>query len=216
MKILTMPQRSPEWYEARRGVFTSSEFGMFLVNTGKVAENARQNLIDQKLGEAADGEDCPPNYADYWMKRGTMLETAARDAFQQHVGFLMDEVGFILHDNGRIGCSPDGALARGGFVETGLEMKCPSGKIQVKRLREGVLPDEYRCQVHGCMVVTGADEWHFWSWHPNLPPLHVWVKRDDFTEQLAAGLHSIAEEYRRQEIALAALWRAAFEQKGAA
>ncbi|MDB6080166.1 MAG: Exonuclease [Akkermansiaceae bacterium] len=204
-----MPQRSPEWFAARRGVITASEIGPFVFNAGKVAETARQNLIDTKLGESADGDDCPPSYEDYWMKRGTLREPEAIEAFSVHTGEETKQVGFILHDSGLLGCSPDG-------FEVGLEMKCPSGKIQIKRLREAVLPDEYRCQVHASMIVTGADEWHFWSWHPNIPPFHVLVKRDDFTRQLEDGLLALAAELKRQQEDLSAVWNAYFGSEVAA
>lgn len=224
MKIISCIQRDPAWFAARRGVITASEVGPFVFNTGKVADGARQKYIDDKLGEAADGDDCPPSYEDFWMKRGTRMEPEALEAFRLHTGEETRDVGFILHDCGLIGCSPDGLIPDGiapdedwqgevtaDFYASGLEMKCPKGSVQIRRIREGVLPDEYKCQVHTSMIVTGADEWHFWSYHPNIPPLHVLVRRDDFTKKLEDGLLALAAEMKRQQQQLDRAWRNYFE-----
>lgn len=157
---------------------------------------AAQELIDQKIGELEDGDDCPPSYDDYWMKRGRLLESSAFDAYAAHTGNEVEQVGLITHDVLPIGCSPDGLVSDRTF---GLELKCPSGKIQYKRIREGVCPEEYVCQIHGSMVVTGAPYWDFFSWHPSISSFYIRVHRDDFTERLAKGLTEIAQELLAQK-----------------
>ncbi|MDB6080477.1 MAG: hypothetical protein JWO82_4224 [Akkermansiaceae bacterium] len=47
---------------------------------------AAQEIIDSKLGEDADGDDQPPDYGDFWTKRGVRLEPDALDAYCDHVG----------------------------------------------------------------------------------------------------------------------------------
>ena len=61
-------------------------------------------------------------------------------------------------------------------------------KTHAKYVMDGVLPDAYRQQVHGSMYVTGLDEWHFFSYFPTLNPLHVIVKRDDYTEKIGQAM----------------------------
>lgn len=190
-----MPQRSPEWFEIRRGKITGSEIGKFVMNTDKKALDARQNLIDAKIGEEADGDDSPPNYEDYWMKRGTRLEAEALNAYTLHTGYEVEQVGFVSHDTLPLGVSPD-ALVNGRAF--GLEMKCPSGKIQVKRLREQVCPEEYLPQIWLSMIVTGADRWHFWSYHPVLPAFHIVVTLGEIPANFESGVLALVLEFQRQ------------------
>jgi hypothetical protein len=175
-----------------------------------------QALIDEIMGEQADGDDRPPDFDTFWTKRGTEMEPIALADYERRTGYTVDQVGFILHDCGKFGCSPDGLVIRSitcpPWGDThGLEIKCPEGKTHLRYLREGVLPQEYVCQVHASMAVTGFDRWDFFSFHPNLPPLLLTVERDDFTDQLERGLIALGEEMRRQEIALAEKWREEFE-----
>lgn len=192
MKIHNVIQRSPEWYALRRRLFTASEVGKFVVNTDKKSIDARQNLIDSKIGSLADGDDSPPNYEDFWMKRGTRLEPESMEAFQNHTGQEVYSVGLVEHDTLPIGCSPDG-LIRG--PNHGVEGKAPCGKVQIARLREKVLPAEYVCQIHHSMIVCEAEFWDFWSWHPMLPPFYIRTYRDNFTAEFEKGLRDMCENF---------------------
>ena len=252
MKIFNFPQRSPEWFEIRKGCITSSRVGMFCAEPFGITYNvetikamlrvneipfkgvtlrdelialipnveahkkltpAAQTLIDEIMGEQADGEDRPPDWDTFWTKRGTEMEPVALADYERRTGNTVERVGFILHDCGKFGCSPDGLVSAKtwSLPKQGLEIKCPEGKTHLRYLREGVLPNEYVCQVHASMAVTGLDRWDFFSFHPNLPPLLLTVERDDFTNQLERGLILLGEEMRRQEIALAEKWREEFE-----
>lgn len=192
-------QRSPEWFELRRGRITGSEIGKFVYNTDKKSLDARQNLIDAKIGEEADGDDSPPNYEDYWMKRGTRLEGDALSAYESHTGYEVEQVGFVSHKTLPLGVSPDALVSNRTF---GLEMKCPSGKIQHKRLRERVCPEEYLPQIWLSMIVTGTEQWHFWSWHPRLPAFHTVVTRAEIPAGFEAGVLALVAEYLRQKAEL--------------
>lgn len=252
MKIFDFPQRSPEWFEIRKGVITASRVGMFCaepfgicltVPEIKSALDAQgiaykgltkrddllsilpnadayrrlvdpaQALIDEIMGEQADGDDRPPDFDTFWTKRGTEMEPIALADYERRTGYTVEPVGFILHDCGKFGCSPDGLVSAKtwSLPKRGLEIKCPEGKTHLRYLREGVLPNEYVCQVHASMAVTGLDRWDFFSFHPNLPPLLLTVERDNLTDNLERGLLLLAMEMRRQEIALAAKWREEFE-----
>lgn len=255
MKILDHPQRSPEWFAARKGLITASKVGMFcaepfaisltipeiksLLDASGIAYKstlkrdeliailpnaeayrgivpAAQALIDATLGEAADGEDRPPDAGNYWTRRGTEMEPEAVAAYEAKTGHKVTSVGLCIHDSGRFGASPDGLVYDTTVVEPilshGLEIKCPEGKVHLEYRRAGVVPPIYLCQVHCQLAVTGCDFWDFWSYHPNLPPLLVRSYRGYFTEQLEKGLIALGEEMRRQEIELAKDWRDEFEK----
>ena len=262
MRIIEHEQRSPEWFAARKGLFTASKVGPFcaepfaisltvaeikaLLDTAGAAYKstmkrdellailpnaedymalvpAAQTLIDATLGEAADGEDRPPDYGTFWTRRGTEMEPEAVAAYESKTGHAVTGVGLCIHDSGHFGASPDGLVYQdftrlcGNVLVTdttlshGLEIKCPEGKTHLRYLRAGTIPDEYLCQVHCQLAVTGCAFWDFFSYHPNLPPLLVRIERDEFTERLCAGLIALGEEKRRQEKALAEAWRAEFE-----
>ena len=230
-----MPQRTPSWYAIRRGKFTASEFGMWVANPDKDATSRKafQNAIDAKLGDEADGDDTDLGFENYWMKRGTRLEMDALAAYESRTNYHVDQFGFVEHESGCFGCSPDGLIFDRSHADSyeidpatgkewylsrlmhGLEMKCPKGSTQVKYLREGVLPAEYVCQVHGSMAITGAAYWDFWSWHPNLPSFCIRTHRDEFTERMFAGLLRLASDYEDARRKLANMWDD-FHREGAA
>jgi hypothetical protein len=187
MKILNTPQRTPEWYSARRGIPTCSRFDSILTpKTGKPSAG-QDKLINELIAEAI----MPPEqgvintYVSAEMEQGMILEAEARCAFElQFATAPVGEVGFILHDSGSFGGSPDALVGD----HSGVEIKCPQGATHVGYVRANELPPEYRCQVHGYMIVTGRNEWEFFSYARNLPPLRVLVRRDDFTASLEREL----------------------------
>lgn len=221
-------QGSEEWLRLRRGKITASESGPFLLNSGKVAEGARQKLIDKKLAEWAGESEA--NFQNDAMKRGTALEPIAREQYRKMLGLPCAEVGFISHITLPLGCSPDDlVLSRelvdsdnggtlGGCLIGGAEIKAPQGNTQIRYLRERVLPEEYKFQVHHCMAITGAAWWDFFSFCPRvtqwtktremwvcdawengkIPSFYIRTHRDGFTEQLERGLIEISNEFNRQ------------------
>jgi putative phage-type endonuclease len=203
MILHDIKQRTPEWFQIRRGIITASEVGKFLINTDKKALDARQNLIDKKLGEVADGDDTEPSYESYWMKRGTLLEPESISAYESKTGHEVTQIGFVQHDTLPIGCSPDGLVTG---TKSGIEGKVVAGKTQIARLREKVLPAEYLCQIHHSMIVCEAPWWDFWSFHPNLPSFHIRTYRDGFTDQLERGLIELCAEYARQKSWIRDVW----------
>lgn len=179
-------QRSEEWMRARNSRITASESGPFILNTGKVAEGARQKLIDQKLAEWAG--EFKDNYQDDAMKRGNALEPIAREQYRIMLQMPILEVGFISHDTLPLGCSPDAlVLARDTdendtpesierLIVGGSELKAPQGRTQIRYLRDGVLPKEYEYQVHHSMAIAKAPWWDFYSF---CPLVTKWIKTRD-------------------------------------
>ncbi|RRJ97828.1 hypothetical protein Ga0100231_005050 [Opitutaceae bacterium TAV4] len=196
MKVFKdIEQGTPEWLNLRKGHPTASRFSEVLTATGKLSKQA-QGYICELIGETF----CPE--FEYWKgnaytERGKELEAEARDAFATHTGLKVEQVGFCLADDGLLGCSPDGLIVGSdGQYVAGVEIKCPTPKTHVAYMLGDGLPDEYRQQVHGSMVVTGLSEWHFWSYFPNMMHVYVIVRRDDYTEALAASLAAFVKDYR--------------------
>lgn len=193
IQFLDHAQGTPEWLDARRGRFTASEFGKFVMRGDAKAIKAYENNLATKVGEFVDGSDCPPDYQDYYMKRGNMLESSALAAYAAHTGHEVEKVGLAIHTVLPLGFSADAVVNARAF---GLELKCPSGKIQLQRLREKVVPEDYVCQIHGSMFLMDVPHWDFFSWHPKLPAFYIRVHRNAFTENLGAGLLAFGHDLR--------------------
>jgi hypothetical protein len=195
MTPLETPQRSVEWFEARRGLPTCSRFDQILTPVDGKPAKAQEALINSLIAESI----CPPKEGFIRgpmtedMMYGMKLEAEARCAFEfeYSAGLPVTECGFMLHDSGTFGGSPDALVGEVG----GVEIKCPLESTQVGYVRAGVLPKEYRCQIHGYLIVSGRQWWDFFSYARHLPHLYLRVHRDDFTAKLEHELHAFVARY---------------------
>lgn len=179
MRIIDCEQGSPEWFAARLGKPTASEFDKIITAGGKASTQA-DGLMHKLLAELITGKPAVFTESD-WMKRGKEFEAEARDFLAFQTDTEIRQIGFVTTDCGSFGCSPDGMYAEGGC-----ELKCPSPAVHVSYLLAGRLPSEYVPQVQGSMLVTGAPWWDFVSYHPDMPPLILRIERDEaYHEALA-------------------------------
>uniref|UniRef100_A0A6M3LQL9 Putative exonuclease n=1 Tax=viral metagenome TaxID=1070528 RepID=A0A6M3LQL9_9ZZZZ len=189
---LDVKQGSEEWFAARRGIPTSSEFGRIIGVTGKIS--TAKSYLYELAGARITGVD-KGNFQSAAMARGTEMEPEARAYCELVMGVEVEQVGFILDDSKRYGCSPDGL-----FGDTGLEAKCPSVHVHIGYLLAGVLPSDYFAQVQGSMLVTGFSHWWFCSYFPGLPALILDVQRDwEFTAKLSVALKDFCNELNELE-----------------
>ena len=65
-----------------------------------------------------------------------------------------------------------------------------------RQLLNGVLPDDYRQQVHGSMAVTGLRTWYFISYCRGLRPFVIKVEWDEYTDKIKEALDEFKAEYR--------------------
>ena len=189
MIVLDCEQRSPEWYAARLGVCTASEFAKILSPTGKASTQADTYLY-RLLGEWLTGKP-EEGYKNYWMDRGSNYEEEARDYFSLQTDHQVKQVGFVYQDERKlIGCSPDGLLDPTG----GMEMKAPSPGVHVRYLLRGELPTDYIPQVQGSMWITESPFWYFVSYHPDAPSVIIRVERDEkYIEKLAFAVNNFID-----------------------
>jgi hypothetical protein len=198
MKTVEVAQRSQAWFDARRGLPTCSRFDAILTpKTGKPAA-AQETLINSLIAESI----APPaegfvraEYVSEEMEQGMKLEAEARCAYElEFAPAPVSEAGFLLHDSGLFGGSPDALVGEVG----GCEIKCPLLATHIGYVRNGALPDAYRCQVHGYLIVTGRAWWSFFSYARGAEPLHLTVTRDDFTAKLEAELFAFCARYNAE------------------
>lgn len=186
MRIFSCQQGSPEWFALRSGIPTASRFHLLVTSSGQ-----RSRSFDRLLRSLAQERLCPGNPSvdpqTSAMLRGQRLESEARGFFEVWFGEHIEQVGFILHDSGLCGCSPDGLLSG-----AGLEIKCPLLKTHLSYVEQGILPARYKAQVQGSMFVTGLDRWFFLSYHPGQAPLIVEVRKEPtFIEELRSAIWDI-------------------------
>jgi hypothetical protein len=192
MQILDLKQGSPEWWQARAGIPTASEFGSLITPLGKARTGQGvETYLHRKLAERWLQGPLPGAYYGGATEQGTLREPEALRWYALTRKRPIKPAGFVLSDDGRIGCSPDGLFADG----TGIESKCPDIHTHIGYLLAGGLPAEYVAQVQGAMLVTGAPRWTFLSYSRGLPPLDLVVERDE--EFLAALAGALAEFGRR-------------------
>jgi hypothetical protein len=190
IQIIDCEQGSAEWFAARAGIPTASEFSTVMAK-GKDggASVTRAKYLRQLAGEILTEEPAPEGYSNAHMERGKIMEDEARDYYAFVHSVEPQRVGFIR--NGRKGGSPDSLIGTDG----GLEIKTAIPAVQIERLQRGTLPPEHRAQVQGSLWVTERDWWDFISYWPKLPPLVVRVYRDeDYIAQIAKAVDAFNEE----------------------
>lgn len=173
IQIFDCEQNSPEWYAARLGIPTASEFHTVMAVGPKGGKSAtRVAYLNKLAGEILTG-DPMPTYTNSDMERGKEQEDEARDLYTFTAEAELRRVGFVR--SGMAGCSPDSLVGTQG----GLEIKSAAPHIQIDRILKDELPSEHKAQVHGSMWVCGRAWWDFMSYCPKLPPFVKRVYRDE-------------------------------------
>ena len=200
MKIIDCQQGTAEWKQARCGVVTASCLDKIITpSTGKLSAAAPKYLA-RLAAEWFIGEPME-DYVSPYMVRGTDLEAEARLWYSFDSGHDVQQVGFIVRDDGLVGCSPDGLIGDDG----GLELKNPGiEQHMVYVLNDRLLVSDYRTQVQGCMFVTGRKWWDLCSFSPVLPSIRVRVERDEeFIAAMAAAVDQFVERLEEAKRKLA-------------
>ena len=181
MQIIDCEQGSPEWFAARAGIPTSSEFSTVMA---KGEGKTRKTYMLKLAGEIITGEPMS-SYSNGDMERGKLMEDEARDLYAFMTDNEPQRVGFIR--SGNAGASPDSLIS----INGGLEIKSALAHIQIERLLADTLPSEHKAQVFGCMWIAEREWWDFTSYCPKLPLFVKRVYRDE------VYIAKIAEEVDR-------------------
>lgn len=204
MKIHMCPQGEAEWNQLRVGRVTASALDNLLTPRFKIRDGETpRTYLFQKVAEGFKNRPLEDEaFATYDTEQGQILEDEARReycfSFKAKNERLID-AGFVEHDDGRFGCSPDALIGEA----SGLEIKCPKFKTHVRYLLTGELPDDYAAQVHGSMYATGRPRWVFMSYARGFPPFVLTVRRD---EAICAKIgEALAGFYKLYDAAMAKL-----------
>lgn len=199
-----VPQGDESWFRLRLGVPTASCFDRILTPAKGEPSSQARKYIAELIGEQL-ATFLPANVQTYTsraMDWGQQTEAEARRFYQMERDTDVANGGFCLHDSRKWGASPDGLIglthpANSEPVRaTGaLELKCPQPGTQVEYLMDRKLPAEYRWQVHGHLIVTGAAWCDFLSYCPGLPPLLLRVEPGPDTDKLRVALDAFSGRY---------------------
>ena len=189
-----MDQRTDEWFKARLGKATASNFRKILakVKSGEAADrrNYRAQLVIERLtGQHQD------SYSNAAMQWGTEQEPFARIAYMAQTGNEVQEVGFVDHRELLAGASPDGYIGEHGLIE----IKCPVSATHIETLKSHACPAEHYAQVQGQIWITGRDWCDFVSYDPRMPErLQLFITRvgrdADYIDTLAKEVKAFLDE----------------------
>jgi putative phage-type endonuclease len=178
--IVQLPQGSTEWLAYRLTRRNASESAAVL---GISPWTTPYQLWLHKTGRAE------PKVTQA-MQRGTDLEPAARAAYEDQTGLIMQP---LVLESGTYSASLDGMTLEGDLV---LEIKCPLRGTRSELWQDvldGSIPEHYAVQVQHQLMVSGATTAHLWVFDGSKGLLHA-IERD---EAAMARIQTAWDEFQR-------------------
>jgi hypothetical protein len=189
MRILGCEQGSEEWFRARMGMPTASEFATVMASgRGGGESKTRRTYMLKLAGEILTGEPME-NYSNAHMERGKDMEGEARDLYSFMTDAEPERVGFIV--NGPKGCSPDSLLGSSGMLE--VKTKLPHLLLDV--LIKDQFPPEHKAQCQGALWVAEREWIDIAVYWPKLP---LFVKRAYRDEPYIASLAAAVDDFNTE------------------
>lgn len=195
VEIVDCEQNSPEWFEARLGVVTASNFHKVMAGGDGLV---RTRYMRDLAGEILSGRTAE-SFKNAAMERGNEMEAAAREQYQRDHLVTLQRVGFVrnagLMRYATVGASPDALIGADG----GLECKSMIPALMIERLEKGAtLPSAHRAQVHGCMWVCERKWWDVKIYYPGMPDYTVHVVRDDsYIKEISDAVEVFSYELKK-------------------
>lgn len=186
IEILDCAQGSDEWFRARMGIPTASEFATVMASGRGGGESRTRKTYMRKLAaEIITGEPMD-HFANHHTERGHEMEPEARDLYSFMRDCEPQLVGFIR--NGSKGGSPDSLVDANGAVE--IKTKLPH--LQIECIEGGCVPSDHKAQCQGILWVAEREWIDFVSFWPALP---LFVARAYRDEEYIAKLASAVDEF---------------------
>lgn len=189
LQIFNCEQGTPEWYAARAGIPTASEFDTVMAKGRSGGDSkTRRTYMLKLIGERLTREPMY-SYSNEHMERGKVMEAEARDLYQMIAEVECQQVGFIRR--GDAGCSPDSLINAKGM----LEVKTKLPHLQLDVLLTDEFPTEHRAQCQGQLWIAEREWVDFVSYWPGLPLFAKRVFRDEpYIARLAEAVRVFNEE----------------------
>ena len=161
-----MQQRSKEWFDARKGLFTASEIHNILKPKG--FGSTGESYIYEKAAEKLGATN--PEIKNAAISHGVDWEYTAVCWYEALFNVDISEIGFVKMPKHETGCSPDGWIQS---QLKGIEIKCPY--TIDKHVRVGAIRSEdelksyneaYYWQCKTSMLIMDCEKWDFVSFDP--------------------------------------------------
>ena len=186
-----LEQGTPEWLQARCGVLTASVIGQLISpKTLKPADNETSrgllaNIVAERITCYVE-----PFYPNREMERGTFEEPYARDAYAEHMGVEVEQVGFMTDDRFgyTLGYSPDGLVGGDGLIE----IKCRRAKKHMTTILSGEVPAENMAQIQAGLLVSQRVWCDYVSFCGGMP---LFIKRVPIDPKWQDALQQAAQRF---------------------
>jgi hypothetical protein len=189
LKIFSCEQGSPEWFAARVGIPTASEFDTVLAKGRSGGESkTRRTYMLKLIGERLTREPMY-SYSNDHMERGKEKEAEARNLYSMVSDLEPVQIGFMRR--GDAGCSPDSLVGTDGMLE--IKTKLPH--LQLDCILYDEFPSEHRAQCQGQLWIAEREWVDFVSYWPGLPLFAKRVFRDEeYIKRLAEAVRAFNTE----------------------
>jgi len=188
-ELRKIPQQTPEWIVARRGRVTASRCIDIVSKTkaGKYSAS-RYNYLMEKVSEHVT-QRAAEHFVTPAMEIGIERQPFAQAAYEVSQDCSVDSVGIVAHPTIELfSCSPDGLVADDGIVE----YKCPTDRVHIEYLRDGVIPADYMPQLVAELAIMPERQYvDFVSFNPNMPyGMQLFIRRLKRDEKQIAALET--------------------------
>lgn len=203
MRFLECQQGTPEWFAARCGKVTASEFANAISlcsrTSGKrkpgdptaAAERYAADLAIERIHGQPYGEPVKT----WVLERGHEMEFRARMAYEARTRAYVTEAGICVTDDSLFGYSTDGLVESDGLIE----VKAPIDGSKIVSMWATGDTSEYDHQMQGGMWITGRRWCDFLMFVPELANVgkDLFIKRiwrdDDFIDAMVLELRRFAQ-----------------------
>ena len=148
VEIHNVEQKTLEWFQLKLGKIGGSTFKNFINLDGKLKSNSvlighiAGIIAEIETGMASDQSD----FESDAMAHGNEYEPICLEKY--FTNSHLRKVGWATNPKYKhAGISPDAVYFDLGKYNTGLEIKCPTSKVQIKRFIEDKIPNEYLPQI---------------------------------------------------------------------
>jgi hypothetical protein len=189
LQVFDCQQHSLDWFRARAGIPTASEFQTLLaVGKGGGESKERRTYMYKLAGERLTGEPMH-NFSSEHMDRGRDMEDEARKAYSLAADLEPEQIGFLRR--GDAGASPDSLIGETGL----LEIKTRSPHLQIETLLADVIPKQNLAQAQGQLWIADREWVDVVSYWPGLP---LFCKRAYRDEAMIARLKVEVDDFNAQ------------------
>lgn len=181
-------QQTEEWYAAKLGMFSGSDYHVFLGDS-----KTKEDKLWEKLAERRYQDSDAEEFLGFYTERGKALEHEARRVYSAVYETEVQEVGLVEdveYFPGWVVCSPDGLVGEDGIIEIkSLVAKYVTQYTEGKYKDSFYIKPEYRTQIQFNLFVTQRQWCDFIYYHPRVGLRVQRIHRDeDYIEKIKKSL----------------------------